>query len=33
MNRLTPMLLDLTDATGSGTDLVKVAVRKCGGPA
>jgi phenylacetyl-CoA:acceptor oxidoreductase len=29
MNRLTPMLLDLTDATGSGTDLVKVAVHRC----
>jgi phenylacetyl-CoA:acceptor oxidoreductase len=27
MNRLTPMLLDLTDATGSGADLVKVSVK------
>ncbi|MCW5698995.1 MAG: molybdopterin-dependent oxidoreductase [Rhodospirillales bacterium] len=32
MNRLTPMLLDLTDATGSGSDLVKVALRRIGGP-
>ncbi len=30
MNRLTPMLLELTDATGSGADLVKVAVEKIG---
>jgi phenylacetyl-CoA:acceptor oxidoreductase len=31
MNRLTPMLLDLTDATGSSADLVKVSIRKVGG--
>jgi hypothetical protein len=28
MNALVPMLLDLTDATGSGADLVKVLVKK-----
>jgi len=28
MNTLTPMLVDLTDSTGSGADLVRVAVRK-----
>ena len=33
MNRLTPMSLELTDATGSGADLVRVAVRKTGGAA
>ncbi len=32
MNRLTPMLLDLTDATGSGADLVKVALRRAKRP-
>jgi hypothetical protein len=32
MNKLTPMLLDLTDATGSGSDLVKVSIRRIGGP-
>jgi len=31
MNALTPMMLELTDATGSGADLVKVAVRRIGG--
>jgi len=31
MNRLTPMMLELTDATGSSADLVKVAVRPIGG--
>ena len=31
MNGLTPMLLDLTDATGSGADLVRVALRRIGG--
>jgi phenylacetyl-CoA:acceptor oxidoreductase len=30
MNKLMPMLLDLTDATGSGADLVKVNIRKIG---
>ena len=30
MNKLMPMLLDLTDATGSGADLVKVKVNKIG---
>ena len=30
MNALTPMSLELTDATGSGADLVRVAVRKLG---
>ncbi len=30
MNALTPMLLDLTDATGSGADLVKVKVERLG---
>ncbi len=33
MNALTPMMLELTDATGSGADLVKVAVRRIGGAA
>ncbi len=33
MNSLTPMMLELTDATGSGADLVKVAVRPIGGAA
>jgi phenylacetyl-CoA:acceptor oxidoreductase len=28
MNALVPMLLDLTDATGSGADLVKVQIKK-----
>jgi phenylacetyl-CoA:acceptor oxidoreductase len=32
MNKLTPMLLDLTDSTGSGSDLVKVSIRRIGGP-
>jgi len=27
MNKLTPMLLDLTDSSGSGADLVKASVR------
>ncbi|MFQ5624272.1 MAG: molybdopterin-dependent oxidoreductase [Paracoccaceae bacterium] len=31
MNALTPMMLELTDATGSGADLVKVAVKRLGG--
>ena len=31
MNALTPMMLELTDSTGSGADLVKVAVRRIGG--
>jgi len=30
MNGLMPMSLDLTDATGSGADLVRVAVKKTG---
>lgn len=30
MNSLTPMSLELTDATGSGADLVRVAVRRLG---
>ncbi len=30
MNALMPMLLDLTDATGSGADLVRVAVKRIG---
>jgi phenylacetyl-CoA:acceptor oxidoreductase len=30
MNALMPMLLDLTDATGSSADLVKVAIRSAG---
>jgi len=30
MNALTPMLMDLTDATGSGADLVRVSVSKIG---
>ena len=33
MNALTPMMLELTDATGSGADLVKVAVKAIGGAA
>ncbi|MCB1312598.1 MAG: molybdopterin-dependent oxidoreductase [Sedimentitalea sp.] len=33
MNSLTPMSLDLTDATGSSADLVRVAIRKTGGRA
>lgn len=32
MNALVPMLLDLTDSTGSGCDLVKVNIRKLAGP-
>ena len=32
MNKLTPMLLDLTDSTGSGSDLVKVSIKRIGGP-
>jgi hypothetical protein len=28
MNSLTPMSMPLTDATGSGADVVRVAVRK-----
>jgi phenylacetyl-CoA:acceptor oxidoreductase len=32
MNALMPMLLDLTDATGSSADLVKVKVTRLGGP-
>jgi phenylacetyl-CoA:acceptor oxidoreductase len=31
MNALVPMLLDLTDATGSSADLVKVGVERLGG--
>ncbi len=31
MNALTPMILELTDATGSGADLVKVAINPVGG--
>jgi phenylacetyl-CoA:acceptor oxidoreductase len=31
MNSLTPMDLDLTDATGSGADVVRVKIRKVGG--
>ena len=33
MNALVPMMLDLTDATGSSADLVKVAVTRIGGRA
>jgi len=33
MNALTPMMLSLTDATGSGADLVKVSVRRLGAAA
>ncbi len=33
MNELTPMILELTDATGSGADLVRVAVNRVGGNA
>ena len=32
MNALTPMLLSLTDATGSGADIVRVALRPAGAP-
>ncbi|TAN79538.1 MAG: molybdopterin oxidoreductase, partial [Magnetospirillum sp.] len=32
MNALTPMDLDLTDATGSGADVVRVSIRRVGGP-
>jgi len=32
MNALMPMLLDLTDATGSSADLVKVKVTRLGDP-
>ncbi len=32
MNSLVPMLLDLTDATGSGADLVRVRITRTGGP-
>jgi phenylacetyl-CoA:acceptor oxidoreductase len=32
MNALVPLSLDLTDATGSGADLVRVAVTRLGGP-
>ncbi len=32
MNSLTPMDLDLTDATGSGADVVRVSIRRVGGP-
>jgi phenylacetyl-CoA:acceptor oxidoreductase len=32
MNALTPMLLDLTDATGSSADLVKVKIKRLGHP-
>ena len=32
MNALMPMLLDLTDATGSSADLVKVSVRRLSSP-
>jgi phenylacetyl-CoA:acceptor oxidoreductase len=31
MNALVPMLLDLTDATGSSADLVKVSIVRIGG--
>ena len=31
MNELTPMILELTDSTGSGADLVKVSVKPVGG--
>ncbi|MGA8292472.1 MAG: molybdopterin dinucleotide binding domain-containing protein, partial [Rhodoplanes sp.] len=31
MNALVPMLLDLTDATGSSADLVKVSIKRLGG--
>ncbi|MCB2100342.1 MAG: hypothetical protein KDE22_05695, partial [Rhodobacterales bacterium] len=31
MNKLTPMLIDLTDSTGSGSDLVRVSLRRIGG--
>ena len=30
MNKLVPMLMDLTDSTGSGSDLVKVSITKIG---
>ncbi len=32
MNTLVPMSLDLTDATGSGADLVRVSLARAGGP-
>jgi len=32
MNRLVPMLMDLTDSTGSGSDLVKVSITRIGDP-
>ena len=31
LNALVPMLLDLTDSTGSGADLTKVKITKVGG--
>ena len=31
MNKLVPMLMDLTDSTGSGSDLVKVQITRIGG--
>jgi phenylacetyl-CoA:acceptor oxidoreductase len=33
MNALTPMLLDLTDATGSAADLVKASIKRIGAAA
>jgi phenylacetyl-CoA:acceptor oxidoreductase len=33
LNSIAPMSLDLTDATGSGADIVRVAVRRAGGAA
>jgi phenylacetyl-CoA:acceptor oxidoreductase len=33
MNELTPMILELTDATGSGADVVRVSVTKVEGDA
>ena len=33
LNTLVPMSLDLTDATGSGSDLVRVSLRVVEGPA
>jgi phenylacetyl-CoA:acceptor oxidoreductase len=33
MNALVPMSLDLTDATGSAADLVRVGIRKLGAAA
>jgi phenylacetyl-CoA:acceptor oxidoreductase len=29
LNRLVPMSMSLTDATGSGADVVRVSIRKC----